>query len=547
MDFDQHFLLVSINLGSLLFLRASNRQQELVLRNALGSNLWGVSKQILLESFILCFFGSMTALALSAFIVLSIESLFEKVISVISLSRVPVDMGLNANMVLICFGLMILLWILSAAMTVYRLLSKGLASNLNDSAKGSTDRSKLLMTKSIVGIEVILCCFLLTVCGVLSVAVFQVFNVDLGANLDNRYSGRIEFNTVDYPTDIQRQNFLQQLNTELLSNPEIKSVTASTSLPGVEARWTPYALEDRDLRRGSLNPIQMRNSIDNNYLHELNIPLVEGRYFDSGDTINSLPVAIVSEVFAQYAWPEESAIGKRIQINTPGPSVANVITSGEAQWLTIVGVSKHVVHATPLRGAQNWQSFYRPLSQFFPSTYYPIIRTHNSLSARQVETLFRDAISKVDKNAVIHNVDTLTNFATRDSVQLQFLGNTCLALGLGALLLSFIAIFGVVSRSVLLRTAEIGIRRALGSKRSQIIALFVKQGSYFLLIGSAVGLVSAIFASQVMSMLFTNLLQIVPWVALTVLVVVGLIIFLASWLPARQATSLEPGDALRHQ
>ena len=539
------FLLVSVNLGSLLFLRANSRQQEMALRNAMGSSLWGISKQVLLESFILCFIGSVIGLLVSVIISHGLGGIYQQMLS--NLGRSPFRFGFTGHMLASAGVLLLLLWLMSSAMSIYYLVRNNLLGSLNEGHKGSTNRKSALMTNAVVGVEVILCFFLLIVCGLLSTSVNSVFNVDMGASFNNRYSGYIDLPQSEYSDPDKRWQFVDTFKNTLEEETTIEAVSTSYTVPGLQGWWIPYALEDRNIKREGLNPVIMQNSVANNYHTLMNIPLLEGRYFDNTDTRDSEAVAIISQPFAELLWPDESAIGKRFQINAEGPSMAGINARAEPQWLTIVGITQHVPHATPLGRAKNWLSFYRPMAQHTPYRIRTIVKTREQQPLQSIEQVLQTALTSLDRNLVIRQVDTLENLSISTDVHLMLLGRCSAAMGLGAIILSFVAIFGVVSRSVALRTTEIGIRRALGSNSRQAINLFVKQGVFYLMLGLGIGGTGAIITSNIMTVLFPDILASLPTVSITVGLAIGLIILFATWLPAKRAVDLEPGDALRYE
>lgn len=542
------FLLVAINLSSLLFVRANARMQELAVRNAVGASIWAMAKQILLEAFLICFIGMLISLLVSAIALSSLETLYEPIFASASMSRMPIELGLNGQLITVAIVLLIALWLLASGFATFRVAGKSIVTTLSDGGKsGVTNRSTARLTKSVVGVEVIICCFLLIVCGVISISVLQIYRTDIGVEASHRFSGKLELPPTSYRQIQDKLVFVDNLEQKLLEDPAIKAVTITSALPGNYGLWTPYALADRDLKNNDRHPIQMQVWVANNFFDTVEAPIIEGRAFDSRDTENSLPVIIVSDWFSRYYWPNESALGKQIQVNPPGLGFNDLTPNGEPTWLTVVGVNKHIIQSAPMQDGKYYFSIYRPLTQGMPSTFYTVLDAESQALPQPYIQHFRDIVAGIDRNVPVMEFDSLINGITQGYSGIFLLGKITFVLAMGTLFLSAVAIFGVVSRSVMSRTVEIGLRRALGSNNFQVVWIFLKQGLSFLLLGAVLGGVPAIITSNLMSLTFPEILHLIPWVTVVVMLAIGLFIFMASWLPARKAVALEPGDALRDQ
>jgi putative ABC transport system permease protein len=275
------------------------------------------------------------------------------------------------------------------------------------------------------------------------------------------------------------------------------------------------------------------------YFHTIQIPLLEGRAIDAQDTATSSPVAIVSESLARKYWPGESAVGKRIKPRFAGSS-----------WCTVIGVADDVRHWGAAVAIE--PTAYYPYTQV-PDTIRGLLEANMTIAVRsdlaQSELLhsIQKAVATVDSQVPVYQVKTMESMvADSDSLRnfdLSLLGGSSLL----ALTLAAVGVYAVMAYSVSQRTREIGIRIALGAHSRDVLRLILKQGARMAIVGSVVGVCGALLLRKFMASILYGLsandplvLSLVPCVMVTVIIV-------ASWLPARRATKIDPITALRYQ
>jgi hypothetical protein len=275
-------------------------------------------------------------------------------------------------------------------------------------------------------------------------------------------------------------------------------------------------------------------AVSEDYFELLGLKLRSGRLFDSTDDNPSMGVAIVDENTAKRYWPQDhlrgDLLGKRIQ---PNPAE-------NGPWLTIVGVVSPVTRPYGrYRGV-----VYQPLRQVSPSAFHIVAKVPTSAANNRVA--LRAAAFAVDRDLPLHNLQTLDDYMASLNLSFTAMVPAFTVITAITLILAAAGLFGLISRSVARRTQEVGVRRALGSTQWQVTAVFLRQGALY----SSVGVVGVCLGIVVMNLItdsIPNILTRVAPVTLGVFVLMALVIFIASYLPTRRATALEPGDALRYE
>jgi predicted permease len=319
------------------------------------------------------------------------------------------------------------------------------------------------------------------------------------------------------------------------------------AMPGVIAagaiNWLPF---DGPLIRGDYyaegNRVHFnvtKSSVTTDYFRAMSIPLLRGRTFEPRDTESSTPVAVVGKSVAKSSWGDEDPIGKRITLEDhPKPK----------DWLTVVGVvddvkQQELAEKAPL------PIVYQPLSQvrgtgFLFHIAYVVRATGNpSLLAGMMKTCFRE----VNHDQPIQRIEPLEDLISATTAQPRFYSRMLGSFSALALLLASLGIYGVIAYSVTQRTREIGIRVALGAEPGDIFRSVMSRSAVLVSIGIAIGLAGALGATRVLK---TLLFEVTPTDVATYASLSALLFFvalLASYVPARRATTVDPMVALRYE
>jgi putative ABC transport system permease protein len=267
------------------------------------------------------------------------------------------------------------------------------------------------------------------------------------------------------------------------------------------------------------------------------VSLVSGRHFNNTDTANSQPVVIADELFTAAMWPDESPLGKRVQLNPSEPT---------SDWLTVIGVTPHITQAPAFMGGKReLTSLYRPLSQDIPQQIQLAVKVQGDPDEYRQSVI--TAVMRVDRDIALTSIYSLNELQALSASVLELVSSIFAAISCVVVVLAATGIYGLVSRGVLHRTREIGVRRALGLTNYQAIGLFLRQGSAYLLTSLLIGGGAGLMISRAVAGLFPEILNVVLFILLGVSIFMTVLVLAASYIPARRVVAIEPGAALRYE
>ncbi len=527
-------LLGSMNIGMIFFARLMERSRELALRNALGASRWRLLCQCLLESSVVVLLGLVLGVTFGALGVSWLHNGF----TLLSKDNAYVNAAefvMRGQHVVVAVMAAIGIWLLSTLVPAWRIAQQDAAQVLAGSGKGMSNRGRAKGASFLVGLQVMISCLVVVVCsnavlsereGIKKPKGFTMTQIVVSAQPTT-------FNAA-YAESVKRLQYFDALTASTKMQLKGAEVGFSTAVPTSDTFAVPMAVETQDARAVRDVPVLRLLCVSANYFKILGISLRRGRWFDSTDNDAALNVAIVDEQLAQRYWPNQDPLGKRIQLNP----------ADNGPWLTVVGIASHV-------GNSGLGSFadrvYRPLRQSVPNAFVVIAKLPNPLRPQDADThaALKAAAFAVDRDLPLNGVQSLRQlFEDRESRGPR---DVYAVIAIVTAFLAATGLFGLISRSVELRTQEVGVRRALGATQWQVTALFLRQGVVHLAVGVVLGGGLGIIASSSLSSLYPDMLNHVVLVTLCVLFGVPAVIFAASYLPTRRAVALEPGDALRYE
>jgi putative ABC transport system permease protein len=520
-------LIACANVANLLLVRMSLRERELAVRTALGGGRWDLIRQVLAEAILLAGAGTLLGLAFAwagLRVLSNVAPQSQPLLA--SVGFTPVEIGFGA-----LFGLAAAaLFGIGPALQVSR---PALMTVLRTSGQNTLLSGGRLLRNGVVIAEIALSFALLIGAGLMLRSFVKLQNIDPG--LDAR--GLLTFQVLypQQPPPEQRDAFLREIHASLGSIPGVQAVTAATPFPLADQffpiRWgTEQALSDSSRFQSANYQVVLPG-----YFETLKTPLLAGRTFTDSDNSPQRNLVVIDQLLAAKAFPHESAIGKRILIRLRTP---------EPEWVEVIGV---VAHQRDTSLAETGREELYLTDGFMGHSFATRWAIRTSGDPAKYERLVRAHVAQLVGQLA------LTEIQPMDALVAQAQATTRLALlligvfALVAALLSTLGIYGVLSTSVRQRTAEIGVRMALGATRGGILSLVVGQGLRLGVIGIVLGCGVALGLARWIASLLVETRATDPLTFTGITVAFLLIVAMASWLPARRAASIDPIRALRSE
>jgi putative ABC transport system permease protein len=527
-------LMACANVANLLLAQASVRRREMAVRAALGGSRWRLARQSLVESALLGFAGAGAGILLAMWGLDILRSAF--------FNRAQIGFFSQAGLDSIAMDWRVLLFTLISALASVLLfgVSPALASagaDLNDTlrsgGRGSTGDRGQLRSILIVG-EVAISLLLLTGAGLLAKSFLALMEVNPGFRAEHVLAAGISLPNSKYRTTEQAAGFHDTLLNRAAALPGVRSVGLTDTLPlsGDDNRMG-VSIPARPPQPGEhlrLNP----RLVSTGYLETMGIPLVKGRNFNAEDASGKHGVAILSETAARLYWSNGNAVGQHFEFARTG-----------AQSLEVVGIVKDVRNRALDREAT--ADVYLPYREnpylFAPTAMTLVLRTveDETTLAMAVRTL----VSSMDRSLPVSHVRPMEAYVADSSSPERFNLVLLGAFAAIALLLATAGLYGVMSYLVNQRTGEIGIRMALGARPMDVQGLVVRKAMLLAGVGVALGMIAAAAATRVMSSLLFGVQARDPMVFAVAPVILIAVAALASYIPARRASRVDPLVALR--
>ncbi len=527
-------VLVSINVGNLLLIRANERVHELAIRNALGASRARLAQQVLLESLLVCLLGGIVGLCFADLSLQVIRT--EYILSGVGSSFLPFwfDFRIDTQMILVSTAAVLAMWLIAGGSAAARVIRNDLSEVLEGGNKGSSTSGKGWLGKALVGMEVVLSSFLLIVSGALVVAIQDAGETDFGTASEGYMTANVSLPADQYAGPQSRLDYFRNLEQEIGNISGVEGVALTTALPSQSALEVRYNLDDRDLMRDNRYPTQGIAWISTHYFEVMQVELLQGRGFSPEDDAGVDGVVIVDEYFARQMWPGENVVGKRIHIS-PG-------SGGE--WLRIIGVTPHIIQGQPLGLEKTRTTLYRHIAQATPAAISMAVRVSGE-PASYLQAIKR-AAQAVDREVPVEGEQALDDLIQSSIGAVRVLGQVFMGVAFVTLLLGAVGIFGIVSRAVVVRTSEMGIRRALGLTDMGVRMTFLKEGLWYLGSGIVIGGGLGVITTSMLADVFTEVMGFLPYVLIVVSISIGFVILMACHIPAKRIVRLEPSAALRY-
>jgi putative ABC transport system permease protein len=524
-------LIACANVANLLLARAAVRQKEIAVRVALGARRWRLIRQFLTESVLLATLGGVVGLGIAYGGLVLLRAFVPE--NIAQAKQVSIDLKVLGFTFLVS-TLTGLIFGLAPALQAARFnQTETLKEGGRDSATGSSGkRIRGLLVMAEVAISLVL----LIGAGLLINSFLRLRNVDPGFRADNLLTMKLVLPQPKYEDFERRVAFYTDLVQRVSALPGVKSAAVTSNLPLYrQGNSISVRIEGRPEPPPGQELIVVTRMISSGYFDTMSIPLLSGRGITDQDVAGTPRVVVISETMARRYWPGEDPIGKRIGVGT---------IARPEDWTQVVGIVKDVRQFELT--AEPRPQMYLPYKQrgfFVPEDL--VVKT--DVDPASMASTVRSAAWEIDKDQPVSNIRTMEEILL-DSIARQRFSMLLLAIFAAvALTLAAVGIYGVMSYSVAQRTHEIGIRMALGAQTGAVLKLAVGYGLKLVIAGVVIGLIAAFALTRVMSTLLYGVTATDPTTFTLISLLLVFVAALASYIPARRATKVDPIIALRYE
>jgi predicted permease len=526
-------LIGCVNVANLLLVRANARQSELAIRSALGAARATIARQFLMESLLLTTLGTLLGLGV-AWAALRMTNYY-----LAKMLPQSLPASLDWRVLGFAVALTATVGLLIGLIPLFHILRTNLASVIQSNSRGaSSSRGVRALSSVLVVAQVAVALVLLTGAGLLIHSFAEALKVDTGLEARNVVTARIALTREHRSSDEAANSIRERLFQAMKEIPGVTSVAMSFSTPfqgGLPIN--AFTLENDTLPPGAPQPGAYRVIVTPGYAETLGLKLVEGRFYEEADLAPGRRLFVVDQSFARKYFPNGSAIGGKFSFG-PRPTKPE-------EWPVIIGVVKDVPHNGVEEKSGNPFIYQLLQPGGRPGGLTLFLRTNRPVA--DAVSALREKVRAIDPASPLFEVGALqeavdSSFDNRRAVMLLLAAFAVLAVFLSAL-----GIYGVLAYDVSQRTREIGVRSAIGASRGQIVGLILRQGLWKGGVGVVLGLVGAALLSTYMTTLLFNVQPTDPAVYAAVSFVLIAVALLASYLPARRASRIDPLIALREE
>ncbi len=522
-------LIASVNVASLLLVRAESRRRETAVRGALGASPQRLVRQFVTEGLLLAAIGGAVGLACAMASMRTLESLVPKDL----MASMPYlhGLGLNPRVATFACILVLLASVLLALTPTSRLKFAELHTGLSEGGRGAAGVVWRRFGANLVVIELAMAMVLLAGAGLLGKSLYRFLHVDIGMEPDHIAMVHVDGENQKYSKDETQIALGREIVRQVGALPGVQQVGLASKLPIEDGDWTSDILFVGRPYHGEHYEVAVR-MVSAGYFGALKTKLLRGRYFTDDEDESKPRVVIISNALAKQYFAGQDPIGKQIAFDQT-----------EKTRMLVIGVIDDIQEAQ--LDAKPRAAIYRPFNQNPFSGFAVVVRTSQDERAL-LPTLSR-ALHTIDPGLAVYLPTTMQQ-KIHDAPSTYLHRSSAWLVGgfaVMALLLGVVGLYGVIAYSVSQRTREIGVRMALGAERGNVYRLILREAGMLIAAGIVLGLGGAIASAMLMRKL---LFGVQAWDAPTlaaVALVLAAFALLASYLPAKRAASVSPAEALR--
>lgn len=544
-------VLACVNVMNMQFARATARGREFAIRSAMGASVGRLVGQMLVESLVLAAIGAVGGIALAHW---SMDFLQRFVATLPNSLPEWMAFDVDARVLGLVVGATVISAVLSAIIPAWLAARGAVSSTLKDSGRGLTGSAVGRWTRGLVTFQIFVTSLLLVA------ALLQVLSINRQLRQDHGFDPRgvatmrIALMAGAYPTHAVRREFYDKLLRELRITPGLESAAFTSRIRSVLGLQTSIEIEGRSYPTATDRTIAQAEAISAGYHGTMRQRVAEGRGFTDEDNDQRRPVAVVNATFARKHFPGESAVGRRFRTTNPDGS-------GPGPWREIVGVVSDIRMLGPLANRLDNAGYYVPHSSALigPAAATPLAFQFTTIIARPTGgqigeaaiPAIRAALKRLDPDIPPYFVETPADAFANFLGQNRLVAALFAVFGGIATVLAAAGLYGVASFAVQLRTREFGVRLALGALPRQILTLVLRQSVRQLALGLGLGLAlalgTAIVARDLVAGFLFNVSPLDPGAYLVVIALLTLVAVIATLVPARRATKVDPMITLRSE
>lgn len=542
-------LIACVNVMNMQFARATLRARELAIRASLGASRIQLIRQMLTESLLLSTVGGLIGVSVAYWATSALDSHLHA-----NTQQIPSWMiiQIDPKVLLLVLGAVVVSTLASGLIPALFASRTDVSDTLKEGGRGNTSKGALVVTRSLVVLQILVTCILLIGSLLQTQAIIRQQSLEYGYDTSSVLITRLGLMEGDYPETADRVDFYRKVLKTVEESEHFETAALTNRFRMVFSGDGPIEIEGREYVQNADRTFAQFESVTPHFFETIGVKLLEGRPFEEFDSDQRTPVAIVTESFVTSHFPTESPIGKRFRTTRANGTFAG-------PWREIVGVVSEVRMHGPFNSQDTFPGFYVPFfnNAFGPLNDSPVAPQFGTIIARprgnQDPLLFtqkiQELVNKVDPNLPLYFTETpqiaLDNFTAQGRV----VGNLFALFGIIAIILAAVGLYGVMSFSVNQRTSEFGLRMALGAGKSRILRMVFAQVAWQIGIGLLLGIAAALTISQFGGQgLSDSLFGISPRDPLTYSVVAIFLILtglISTYAPARRATKADPMVALR--